>query len=581
MTVEEVVAAARAERGVTLVEGVARVVDGRGVRRYGDGRPVASAGLLVSGWVVDQRGGELEWETAPVPDGDVDVAFVFPMAVGHGSAAPQPTGRFDVFLADDRLLAFTTTKDSRVWRGGGCTLAFAVLDVRAAPVGRGLALDDVLRAESAFADGLGVLRVPARLLTAGRPARLRVVAVNRQPSTHWFRLGLPRRLLATWDVGAALGEADRAAATARVGGRRLLFGDLHNHSGESVLLDDDGCGWGRRRELFDYAREVAGLDVFCLSEHDWQLGHEDWRDLCELTDERHAPGRFVTLPGYEWTSAAYGHRNVYLRDPGAALFRAAPLDRPRNAIDDDAPTPHDLWAHLDAGGVPALTVPHHMSVAWFPLSLEHFHHPGYDRVAEIYSCWGDSLEHGQPVSGFAQRVPDLAFVHAVRAGHRVGFVASSDSHDGHPGNSQGKPGHEQLFHHLGSGLVGVLADAADRHAVFDALAARRCYALTGGRMVVDASLHGHPMGSAVPRAQLGRPAVLRLEVRSSVPVTEVAVYRDGVRVDAVSSPGPGPLEWADERPAGGPATSYFAKVTRADGEMAWTSPIWAVGEGGA
>lgn len=185
------------------------------------------------------------------------------------------------------------------------------------------------------------------------------------------------------------------------------------------------------------------------------------------------------------------------------------------------------------------------------------------------------------MSGFAQRVPDLAFVHAVRAGHRVGFVASSDSHDGHPGNSQGKPGHEQLFHHLGSGLVGVLADAADRHAVFDALVARRCYALTGGRMVVDASLHGHPMGSAVPRAQLGRRPVLRLEVRSSVPVTEVAVYRDGVRVDAVSSPGPGPLEWADERPAGGPATSYFIKVTRADGEMAWTSPIWAVGEGGA
>jgi hypothetical protein len=38
-----------------------------------------------------------------------------------------------------------------------------------------------------------------------------------------------------------------------------------------------------------------------------------------------------------------------------------------------------------------------MSVAMLPLSLEQFHHPGYDRAAEIYSCWGDSLEHHRPV----------------------------------------------------------------------------------------------------------------------------------------------------------------------------------------
>lgn len=576
MTPDELVAAVRADRGVELVEGFGRLVSGRGVRRYGDGRPVASAGLLTSAYLIDQRGGELEWDTAPVRISDLDVVFVFPMALGHGSATPQPSGRFELFLADRRLLAFTTTKDSQMWHGAGCTLCFAVFDVRATAFGQQLVLDEMVRDESVFVDGLALLRVPARMLAQDQPARLRVTAVNRQESTHWFRLGVPRQLLATHDVHTALEEADRAAAATHVGEHRLLFGDLHNHSAESLLLDHDGCGWGRRRELFDYARDLAGLDLFCLSEHDWQMNDEDWADLSALTDEFHEPGRFVTLPGYEWTSPAYGHRNVYFRDAGAALFGSTRPGSPRNVIDDAAPTPRDLWRHLDAGGVPALTVPHHMSVAWFPLSLEHFHHPGYDRVAEIYSCWGDSLEHGEPVSSFAHRVPELAFVNALRQGHRVGFIASSDSHDGHPGNSQGKPGHEQLFHHLGSGRVAVLAASADRHAVFDALTARRCYALTGGRIVIDASLDDHPMGSEVARASLDTPPTLHVQVRSSVPLAEVAIYRNGHRVDTLTAPArDAPLHWADERPPDGPATSYFAKVIRTDGEMAWTSPIWS------
>ena len=315
-------------------------------------------------------------------------------------------------------------------------------------------LDEALCDEAAFADGLGLLRVPAGLLEAGRPAHLRVAAVNRQRSTHWFRLGMPRLPFATYDVGAAFREIDRAS------------------------------------------------------------------------------------------------------------------------------TPVQLWRHLDTCGTPALTVPHHMSVAWFPLSLEHFHDPRYDRVAEIYSCWGDSLEHGRPVSSYADRVAELAFINAIRAGHRVGFIASSDSHDGNPGNSEGKPGHEQLFHHLGSARVAVLTATADRHGVFDALAARRCYALTGGRIVVEASLGGHPVGSELPRSAVGPAPTLQLAARSPVPLAELAVYRNGYRVDTLAlAAGETRVEWTDERPPDAPAVSYFIKVTRSDDEMAWTSPIWVTARG--
>jgi hypothetical protein len=59
----------------------------------------------------------------------------------------------------------------------------------------------------------------------------------------------------------------------------------------------------------------------------------------------------------------------------------------------------------------------------------------------------------------------------VRCSHRVGFLASSDSHDGYPGVAQDKRSHPHLFHDLGSGWIAVLADSQDRHAVFDALRA--------------------------------------------------------------------------------------------------------------
>jgi hypothetical protein len=46
--------------------------------------------------------------------------------------------------------------------------------------------------------------------------------------------------------------------------------------------------------LFAFARDIAGLDLFCLSEHDWQMNEEDWKELTATSDHFDEPGRFVT-----------------------------------------------------------------------------------------------------------------------------------------------------------------------------------------------------------------------------------------------------------------------------------------------
>src|SRR6266536_71121 len=578
---EELVDVVRRRTGVELLAGFERLVEARGAVSYGGNVPIASASHLSEAHVIHQEpGAELTWETARVAEGTNgrDVVFTFPMAMGNGSPLPQPSGQFDLYLNDRRILGFALTKDSQRWYGAGCCLYFDVRLGRAAAFGASLTLDEQIRDEAVFVDGMALLSVAPELLQRGQPARLRVVPVQRRRSRLWFRLGRPLHPFLTDHLEPGLSALLTPKRPPRVGDHQLLFGDLHAHSAESLLRDDDGCGDGTREELFAFARDVAGLDVFCLSEHDWQMNDQDWKELTEVSDCFEEPGRFVTLPGYEWTSASYGHRNVYFRDSGAAMSSSLGPGVPVNSILDGAPRPPDLWRHLDEQGIEAITVPHHMSVAMFPLSLEHFHHPGYDRVAEIYSCWGDSLEHHRPVSTYAERVPELAFIHAVRSGHRVGFLASSDSHDGYPGVAQGKGSHPPLFHDLGSGRVAVLADSQDRHAVFDAIRARRCYALTGPRIIVDISLEGHPMGSEVDAEALPSSPQLHLSLATEGMLDRVDIYRNGWRVDTVVLSGRRQeLTWTDPEPRSGRDVSYFAKITRVDQECAWTSPIWVNG----
>jgi Protein of unknown function (DUF3604) len=579
---DELVDAVRKRIGVQLLAGFERLVEAKGAVSYEAQELIASASHLSEAHVIRQQpDAELTWETARVEQdpSSQSVVFVFPMAIGNGSPLPQPSGQFDLYLNDRRILGFTLTKDSQRWYGDGCCLYFDVRLGRATAFGASLTLDEQIRDEAVFVDGMALLSVAPALLRRGYPARLRVVPVQRQRSRRWFRLGRPLRPFLTDHLEPGLSALLTPKRPPQVGGYQLLFGDLHAHSTESHLRNGDGCGEGSREELFTFARDIAGLDVFCLSEHDWQMDGWDWKDLTATSDRFNDPGRFVTLPGYEWTSPSYGHRNVYFRDSGAAMFSSLAPGVAVNSILDEAPTPLDLWRHLDEQGSEALTVPHHMSVARFPLSLEHFHHPGYDRVAEIYSCWGDSLEHHRPVSAYAERVPELAFIHAVRHGYRVGFLASSDSHDGYPGVAQGKASHPHLFHDLGSGRVAILAETQDRHAVFDAIRARRCYALTGPRIIVDLSLEGYPMGSEIRAEQLPSSPQLHLDLATEAMLDRVDIYRNGWRVDTIVVSGRRQqLTWTDPDPQPNGDVSYFAKITRADQECAWTSPIWIVND---
>lgn len=517
-------------------------------------------------------------EAIPAGTGAESVIFIFSAGTGMGSMLPQPSGRFDVVLnmpsgVTQPLVSFCVTKESRVWQHGEVTLAY---DVRRREWARGNApmkLDAHITEESAATFGIMALRLPKRMLVAGKPARLDIIPRNRQPSTRWAKIDVDMfaRPIFKSAIDGAVEQAANGPGTPTVGDRRVYFGDLHAHSGEEHG-SGRSCGTGTLEENYEYSRDVAGLDFIGIAEHDWQLrDQEDWNRRQEQMDAWTEDRRYVVIPSYEWTSARYGHRNVHYRDTGWPWFSSTPGPG-YNVISPDSPSPTDLWAALRDCGARALTIAHHPSVGFFPVDWSYIN-PEFDRLVEVYSSWGNSEYYGAPFAGTASdRLEGLGALDALMKGHRLGLVASSDGHDGNPGNAQWSWRQPHIHHRLGSGFIAVLADELTRASVWDAMYARRCYATTGTRMIVDFRVNDAIMGSEIS-VRYGDPRVIEAAVTGTAPLERLELVRNGQVVVRHQCDDMSSHFRAEDVDAEGPAF-YYLRAYQSDGEMAWSSPVW-------
>lgn len=585
MAPNEYVDLMRKELGVDAVGGIAHPVDVGTAEQYSGVTAVYSFSRISRAYIVrGSTGSSFKWRTFPLPKSFAQrgCVLVFPLAMGNGSPYPQPSGLFELRANGRSVASLCLTKRSRFWAGPNGTLYFDVRFRRNSPPGGSLSLDERVVQESTFTDGYAFLRLDPGILQSGNSVELEIVGRGDLPSTQWIRIGqrtqpgepAAQPFYAEW-VDEGIRTLLKGPRHSRIGKWSVLFGDLHNHSGQTENVSIAACGAGQRNELFKYGRDVSGLDFFCLSEHDWQMDERGWSELDELNEAFNDPGRFVTIPGFEWTSSSYGHRNVYYRERGEPFITSKESSEHFNRISPGAPTPEDLWSFLRERRSPSLTVPHHTSLVQFPVVLSEFYEERYDRVAEIYSCWGDSLEHTESMTELAERYPDLALINAVRAGYRIGFLASSDSHDGHPGNAQGTPRRNQLFHHLGSGVVGVLAEELERGSVFDAIAQRRCYASTDGGTSLGVFFEGYPMGAEIAARDVSDRPVLTIEAQSDGDLQEAIIYKGGAACEVIPLAGASDsATWEDADYRRGADANYFVKVVRADQEVAWSSPVW-------
>jgi len=415
--------------------------------------------------------------------------------------------------------------------------ATAVLQVSGAPAGWGLeqiVIEDADRGHKSLsfeASESGVFRLTARTEFDGRPA-------SATSNPIWV---------------------DDAAPA-------VLWADLHGHSNYSD-------GTGLPEEYFNYARNIAGLDVTALTDHDHfgvrflDQSPDLWDDIQEQTRRFHEPGRFVTILGFEWTSWIHGHRHVlYFDDQGEVL----------SSVDPEVETPRQLWNALS--GKRALTFAHHSAGEPIPTNWTFAPDPILEPVTEVMSVHGSSEASDSPAR-VRGAVPGNFVRDVLDHGYRLGFIGSGDGHDGHPGlphlsptyGYRGGPSGERMGT---GGVAGLQAREFTRDGVLESLRARRVYATSGPRIVLDTVLDGHALGSSILADDLGRSATLLIAVLGTSPLASLDLVRSGALATRIELAGELDVFTRieiDDLVAG---EYIYLRAIQADGAMAWSSPFF-------
>ncbi|HBK79540.1 MAG TPA: hypothetical protein DDZ83_07635 [Nitrospinae bacterium] len=355
-------------------------------------------------------------------------------------------------------------------------------------------------------------------------------------------------------------------AEARAPERRLLFGDPHCMSG--LCVGEYPAGLDARGivdYVHTYARDAAGVDFGACTSLGYRMDDAEWRAVCEGARDFTEPGRYVALPAYEWFGMRErqdGNRNVYfLDDDGPPKYHSR---------DPESDMPEKLWAKLEGMEGRALTIPHHSASAIIGTRWE-YHNPRFQRLVEIYSIWGNSEAQGceRPLVNSSDYEHQSVEV-ALEKGFRLGIVAGSDTHTSQPGYSN----RLRLKNGWHGGYACVWAESFDREGIFRALWERRCYGTTGARIILEFTLGGEPMGSEIALAA-GAAREVWVRAEGTGDIAEVAVIKNA-RAAHLFKGGGESFEgrWTD--PAGRERGTdyYYVRVKQADGEMAWSSPVW-------
>jgi hypothetical protein len=241
------------------------------------------------------------------------------------------------------------------------------------------------------------------------------------------------------------------------------WGDTHGQSNETL-------GTNSARAYFAFGRDRAHLDIIGHQGNDFQITGAFWNELNALTRQFDEPGRFVCIPGYEWSAntAVGGDRNVHYRHEGETIHRSSHAQI-ADAVDigDEASDAHDARELFRKLADKDCVVAAHVGGRYADIK---FAHDGrLETAVEVHSAWGT----------FEWLLRD-----AFEMGFRLGILANSDGHKGRPGACY--PG-ASFFGSYG-GLTCFLAERLDRDAIFESMRRRRHYATTGNRAILDVAV---------------------------------------------------------------------------------------------
>ena len=357
----------------------------------------------------------------------------------------------------------------------------------------------------------------------------------------------------------------------------VFFGNLHSHT----ALSD---GSGTPAEAFEHARDVARLDFLAITEHNHaQAGdiagnHALYTgpgslSLIPTANSFSEEGRFIGLYGQEFSTISSGnHMNV--------------IDAPRviDVPNGQVRTLLETWlpANLDTQGQPPLLLLNHPNTSGSPRNLEY----GIDDFGGDTAAWLRALDAHAPLINLINGPS-----HGTGTHQQPGSPSENEFHRYlnlglHVAPTADQDNHKRNWGDATDARTGVLATTLTKASLLTALKQRRVYATEDRNLRLVYRLNDQLLGSRIAGASVPAPGsalTLSLTIADDdEPAASyvVDVFSDEVGGEGVASvvrtqsvSGNGTHNITGVTYQGGAQYVYF-RVRQADGNRAWTAPVW-------
>lgn len=325
---------------------------------------------------------------------------------------------------------------------------------------------------------------------------------------------------------------------------RCFYGNLHAHT-------DYSDGVSKPDTAFAYARDVAGIDVQALTEHNnggssggvtYSITPAQYDSLRFFADSMTADGRFVALAGQELGSigsSGFGHICVWEAENLWPYNNTDLLGCYSWILDQSRPA---MYCHPDS--------------SWNSNFNDLYYYQDYDRAMDMIEIINSSTLY------------EDTYIRALQRGWHVGASANQDNHYSDWGNRVNAAGNIPL--------TGIWADTLTKAAILEAMQSRRTTAMevspASDRIDLLLKVDGRYQGEHFIR-QKGRISI-RVEAWASSAFKALYLYTNGVPADTFNLiVSDAHVSWELEKDIDLGTVYYFAKAVQADGDRAWTSPV--------
>jgi hypothetical protein len=326
-----------------------------------------------------------------------------------------------------------------------------------------------------------------------------------------------------------------------IGNYNVYYGSFHNHS----ALSD---GTGTPEEAYRYAKCVAGLDFFGLSDHDASQTSESFSAAKSMAASYNADSIFATFWGFEWTSGNYGHATVINTEDFIS------------AANPQTQTFQQLCSWLlTQNGFAILN--HPGAVDANGTEFDHFQDPVCRKIVGMelwnknlgfsYFFYTDGYDSNDNFKGY--------YDEALTRGWKIGAAGGFDDHNATWGTAHNY-------------RVAVLAKNLTRQDIFEAMVARRFFSTLDKNIALSFTINDQEMGSTITCDTTTRIKILASDDDNEFFSEAILFDRNhtmrriwNLKETSVTIEDTLNIARGDY---------YYLKITQQDGDEAISSPIW-------